>query len=395
MRLGRSGRSSVLSLLHGQATNPADSPGPAATYILLALVLGLLAPLSAYAQTCPDRTDQICSPPVVTDWTYNRVGTSISASLKSQLSVFGCVTNYAPSTGWTSFNLSNPLTIFNGSGSEVANRNEIQLLTLTTSQNETCQNQLSNLLYYGNITQLADYRYRTIGCRLPNGDLANPDTRRFTFGYAAVCASWKPLKTVVIDPGHGLACAAIGQAVGAVGVTDFPSNDPPPGKLREDYLTMAIALELERILSASQYKVIMTKRDVNACPSFKDRGRTANQNKADVFVSIHINKQNTIMGFEVPFANGTSVLYHPSRLDSKVLADQMAGSVSSNLGVNNRGSFTKDDIAVLKPRVTEMTAVLVEAARLSGTDEKILHTSGSAAKVATGIKAALDAFVRK
>lgn len=203
-----------------------------------------------------------------------------------------------------------------------------------------------------------------------------------------------PKKVIVIDPGHGLTCPSIGQTVGAVGLTDFPPNDPPPGRLREDDLTVAIALETERMLSAS-YRVVLTKRDVNFCPSFKERGRIANNANAKVFVSIHINKSNTILGIDNPFGNGTSVLYNSSKIGSKDLADQMSGAVSSNLGVNNRGSGARDDLAVLKPSVTNMTAVLVEAARLSGTDERILHAAGSATKVASGVKTALEAFVGK
>ena len=65
-------------------------------------------------------------------------------------------------------------------------------------------------------------------------------------------------------------------------------------------------------------------------------------------------------------------------------------TVSSSLGVNNRGVMVDDELAVLKPTVTDMNAVLVEAARLSGTDETKLHTSGSVARIAAGIKAALD-----
>lgn len=40
-----------------------------------------------------------------------------------------------------------------------------------------------------------------------------------------------------------------------------------------------------------------------------------------------------------------------------------------------------------------MNAVLLEAARLSGSDERILHTSGSAARVAAGIQATLEAEI--
>jgi N-acetylmuramoyl-L-alanine amidase len=201
-------------------------------------------------------------------------------------------------------------------------------------------------------------------------------------------------KVVVLDPGHGLSCPDIKQPAGAIGVTDFPVNDPPAGRLREDDLTVAFALETERALSGS-YRVILTKRDVQSCPSYLERGRIANNANAKAFVSIHVNAPNTASGIELPFANGTSVLYHSSRPPAKTLADQMASSVSLSLGVNNRGSMARDNVAVIKPSVTRATAVLVETARLSGSDEQKLHAASAPARVASGIKTAIDAVIGK
>lgn len=201
-----------------------------------------------------------------------------------------------------------------------------------------------------------------------------------------------PPKVVAIDPGHGFTCPAKGMPLGAVGVTDFPPNDPPAGRLREDELTMAIAREVQRILPTSKYKVVLTKRNVNECPDYWDRGRVANIAEAKAFVSIHINKALVVPVINVPLpvGHGTSVLYNVEKSGSFNLAYSMARTVSSSLGVNNRGVMVDDELAVLKPKVTEMNAVLVEVARLSGTDETKLHTSGSATRIATGIKAALD-----
>lgn len=208
------------------------------------------------------------------------------------------------------------------------------------------------------------------------------------------CIPAPPKKVIVLDPGHGLSCPSIGLAAGAVGETDFAPNNPPSGRLREDDLTVAIALEAERLLSSS-YKVRLTKRDVNSCLTFKERGRIANNANAKAFVSIHINKSNTILGYENPFGNGTSGLYNSSKPASKTMATEMANSVSTSLGVNNRGAEARDNLAVLKPSVTNMTAVIVEAARLSGSDETKLHSAGAATKVASGIKTAIDAVIGK
>lgn len=205
------------------------------------------------------------------------------------------------------------------------------------------------------------------------------------------CNAPPPRKIIAIDPGHGFTCAAPGLPPGTIGVTDFPASDPPPGRLKEDELTMAIAREFQR-LASSKYTVVLTKTSATTCPEYEKRGKVAIRAEADVFVSIHINQRNPIP-FN-PFANGTSAIYNSSRpAAARTLAELMASSVSASLGVNNRGTKVDDKLAVLKNTVTpKMTAVLIEAARLSGSDEEKLYAADSATKVAAGIKAALDAY---
>lgn len=207
-----------------------------------------------------------------------------------------------------------------------------------------------------------------------------------------------PLKAIVIDPGHGFSCAALKEKIGAVGYTDFPPNNPPAGRLREDNLTVAIALEAEKML-AKNYRVVLTKVNVNTCLTLKERRTLAQNEYPDAFVSVHINSAYTTkMGIEIPLLgdidSGTSVYYHISAPYSKPLADMMASTVSSNLGLSNRGSKTAD-FAVIKPYPNKMPAVLLETARLIGTDEKILHTPGSATKAANGIKDAIISIIGK
>lgn len=212
-------------------------------------------------------------------------------------------------------------------------------------------------------------------------------------GRSGLCGSQARPKVIAIDPGHGFNCPAKGMQLGAVGVTDFLPNNPPAGRLREDDLTMAIAREVQRILPTSKYRIVLTKRDANECPDYWERGRIANIAKAKAFVSIHINSKLVVpyTDWAIPAAHGTSVLYNVQKSGSFNLAESMARAVSSSLGVNNRGVKVDDEIAVLKPTVTKMEiAVLVESARLSADDETKLHTSGSATRIATGIKAALD-----
>ena len=87
------------------------------------------------------------------------------------------------------------------------------------------------------------------------------------------------LKTVVIDPGHG------GHDAGCV------SKD---GKTYEKNLTLSIAVKLGNKIKAAypDVKVIYTRNTDKFIP-LNERAEIANRNKADLFISIHINSFNT------------------------------------------------------------------------------------------------------
>lgn len=81
------------------------------------------------------------------------------------------------------------------------------------------------------------------------------------------------LRTIVIDPGHG------GDESGAVG---------PSGLLEKD-LTLQIARTLrDRLRQRLPVKVVLTRDDDSHLP-LDTRSAIANQNKADLFISIHLN----------------------------------------------------------------------------------------------------------
>jgi len=218
------------------------------------------------------------------------------------------------------------------------------------------------------------------GCKQKYGSGGSGTTRGYYVCYPAGATAvppFEPQKIVALDPGHGLDCPLINQDSGSVGASG----------LREDDLTVAIALAVQQALPSSKYKVVMTKTDVQSCPSLLERGRIANNANANVFVSIHINKPSSYGNIDL----GTSTLYHPARaMAAGPLADRMASTVSSSLGTNNRGSFPRDNVAVLKPTVTKMNSVLLETARLSGSDEQVLRATTTPTRTAAGVKSALD-----
>ncbi len=94
------------------------------------------------------------------------------------------------------------------------------------------------------------------------------------------------IKTIVIDPGHG------GKDPGAVGFSQ---------KHYEKDITLSIALKLRDLITAnSKIKVYLT-RDSDKFVSLRERTEFANEVKADLFISIHINAHNdkNVSGIEV------------------------------------------------------------------------------------------------
>ncbi|MGH9360508.1 MAG: N-acetylmuramoyl-L-alanine amidase, partial [Thermoanaerobaculia bacterium] len=80
------------------------------------------------------------------------------------------------------------------------------------------------------------------------------------------------IRTIVLDPGHG------GPETGAVG----------PGGTAEKELTLQLARALaDRLASGLGVRVVLT-RTADASLSLEDRTAIANQNKGDLFVSIHL-----------------------------------------------------------------------------------------------------------
>ncbi|HKR08320.1 MAG TPA: N-acetylmuramoyl-L-alanine amidase, partial [Gemmatimonadaceae bacterium] len=87
----------------------------------------------------------------------------------------------------------------------------------------------------------------------------------------------KVRKLVVIDAGHG------GPDNGMTG----PIGNNPPWFVEKD-VTLSVAKKLEAVMRARGYDVLMT-RTTDTLIALYDRGRIANANHGDVFVSIHCN----------------------------------------------------------------------------------------------------------
>lgn len=123
----------------------------------------------------------------------------------------------------------------------------------------------------------------------------------------------KGYTTIVIDPGHG------GKDPGARGIR----------KTEEKDVTLKVGLRLRELLSKqSGVRVLMT-RDRDVFIELEDRAKFANNNEADLFVSIHVNSHpsRTVKGIEI---------YHFGEAkDQRALevAARENGTPISNMGV--------------------------------------------------------------
>ena len=183
-------------------------------------------------------------------------------------------------------------------------------------------------------------------------------------------------KVIVIDPGHG------GSDPGAIG----------PNKLQEKTVTLAVAQKVQALLEKAGAKVLMTRKtdvdvfgpNASAVDELSARTIIANNNKADVFVSLHIN------AFTNPAVGGIATYYYEKSNYDILLANCIqdnlikAGSLLDRR-VNAAGFY------VIKK--TQMPSVLAELGFISNPDEeKLLSTPQFQQKLAQGIVQGLDAF---
>ncbi len=106
----------------------------------------------------------------------------------------------------------------------------------------------------------------------------------------------KGISTVVIDAGHG------GRDPGTV-----------HNGVREEDVTLDVALRLGRLLQDNGFRIVYTRKS-DAFVSLPARSRRANENRGDIFVSIHVNAHGSpeARGFETYYrdeaVNGATLL---------------------------------------------------------------------------------------
>lgn len=181
---------------------------------------------------------------------------------------------------------------------------------------------------------------------------------------------------VVVDPGHG------GQDPGAV--------SPYLDGFSEKDITLDIGLKLRDKLEKAGIKVIMTREDDRELDSYwkEDvwaRPRIANEAKATLFVSIHVNSFDINVNKGDTY-NGTEVYHYAS--DDGIFTGkhfaEIVGEEIKKVADTKFNGVIKADYGVL--RLSEMPAILIETAYITNRgDHKRLESDEFRENMAQGI----------
>jgi N-acetylmuramoyl-L-alanine amidase len=221
----------------------------------------------------------------------------------------------------------------------------------------------------------------------------------------------KPIETICIDPGHG------GEDLGAVGKS----------KLQEKKVTLQISLKLKKLIeSKTGLRVIMT-RDKDSEVSLNTRASIANNQRAQIFISIHANSsfRKSAYGSETYFVSlqatdpeslelaqkenqnqedpGATIKNDELKMilwnmaqtehirESSKLAEFVQNELNELLATRNRGVKQAPFRVLMR---TAMPAVLIETAFISnGSEEKKLHSDEFLDKVAFAIFNGISKFI--
>ena len=196
------------------------------------------------------------------------------------------------------------------------------------------------------------------------------------------------IKRIVIDPGHGGESGAISQS-----------------GLMEKAITLDVALRLRRLMENGPYDVLLTRETDQSVPLDK-RVAFANENKGDLFISIHVNslEPKSLRVLETYYVGPTDdpatlrlasienkdsgyslsdykkilekiyvdARHDESRIFAKTIQAQLHHSLKPiNPGLENRGVKTAPFVVLIG---TQMPAILVEISALSNEEEVKLLT---------------------
>ncbi|MEY2407852.1 MAG: N-acetylmuramoyl-L-alanine amidase [Verrucomicrobiota bacterium] len=212
--------------------------------------------------------------------------------------------------------------------------------------------------------------------------------------FPAKAATGRPIKTIVLDPGHG------GKDPGNI-----------EGKKQEKLYTLQLARDVRALLTKAGFKVHLT-RDSDSLLDLETRPTIAQQRTADVFVSLHFNSADgpgaaSVKGSEVYCLTpahahstndrgerGRTTTLAGNRCDTRnvQLAYLMQKSIVDTAGSDDRG-VKRARFVVLKN--AEMPAVLIEAAFMTNAgDARRIYNPVERRSLARAVADGITAYKR-
>ena len=230
-------------------------------------------------------------------------------------------------------------------------------------------------------------------------------------GYSMARQLGLGIKTVVLDPGHG----------------GFDPGCLDPTGLKEKDLTLDISLRVKALLKANTKLDVILTRESDILVPLENRTVVANQKKADLFVSIHVNafpdsKRRGVESFYLNFSSDPSVMataalenatttktigemdkiirkivQNSKIIESKELAEQIQKNLVKSLSrqyadIRNLGTRGGPFWTLIG---CEMPSILVEVSHISNPQEaQRLKTDAYRQQVAQGIYEGILAYMQ-
>lgn len=224
------------------------------------------------------------------------------------------------------------------------------------------------------------------------------------------------IKRIVIDPGHG------GQDPGAIG----------SGGIREKDIVLDVGKELGKILKEEYHMTVIFTREEDVFVPLNERTDTANQQKADLFISLHANAspRKAARGIETYILNWTSdaeatkvaarenkisyekmqkvqgelqmILLDMARSNKRDESMKLARDVQDSMVSTLRKNYSRIENLDVKQALfyvligAEMPAILVETSFVSNREEeKRLANPEYRDKLAESIAKGVSAYIRR
>ncbi|MNH71295.1 N-acetylmuramoyl-L-alanine amidase LytC precursor [compost metagenome] len=225
-------------------------------------------------------------------------------------------------------------------------------------------------------------------------------TEAQTDSNSAGSAPAKKTYVICIDPGHQLKGNSQKEPIGPGATEKKPKvssgTQGVATKKPEYVLNLEISLKLKKELEKRGYKVVMTREKHNVNLSNKERSDIANKAKADLFIRIHADGDNSpkTEGFSVlypaPGNKYTKAIYAKSKLASEYIQQEMKSATKAK----SKGVVPRSDLTGFN--WSKVPVTLVEVGFMTNpAEDKRMSTTAYQDKLVAGISAGVDKYFHK